>query len=459
MYTYDDEAEKLASSDFGVDQGDQGGLGDSQRLIILQDAELERETADGLIEHINQATDDMVEVSETYTAVMESIRNQDKTSMETSLVKARALRRRLSKRYGSLGSHLPVVESIHSRVVTVMALEEEAEEEVGFLRRIFRSIANAFRWLWEKLTGVFRSNEKKDEAVQNKAEKAAEQVKDLEASSEKNESKDLMVSVRGSDDSTMDWFGKDLSFQHITSMLEELDRTLRDAVRGVEDLKDLGKFITASFAAVRNASEEDSAKIFIQFNEKVMGIVSRWPQQDKKLLKDSDIQGREVSKIHGFDQLPMGKGFLAVSYREDGRSMWELSRTDGVFLNVDRSMTALMPDEMNKAMELVEKIRKSSAALNTVAITVGNLERDIDREIKSVLEHTQLGSDEAMQSVKTITRENVRPLLRVISAMAMFYANLPMEGLTAAGFMGNYVALSAVARKVKPGESSNEKKD
>lgn len=459
MYTYDDEAEKLASSDFGVDQGDQGGLGDSQRLIVLQDAELEHETADGLIEHINQATDDMVEVSETYTAVMESIRNQDKASMEASLVKARALRRRMSKRYGSQGSHLPVVESIHSRVVTVMALEEEAEEEVGFLRRIFRSIANAFRWLWEKLTGVFRSNEKKDEAVQDKVEKAAEQVKDLEASSEKNESKDLMVSVRGSDDSTMDWFGKDLSFQHITGMLEELDRTLRDATRGVEDLKDLGKFITASFAAVRNASEEDSAKIFIQFNEKVMSIVSRWPQQDKKLLKDSDIQGREVSKIHGFDQLPTGKGFLAVSYRGGGRSMWELSRTDGVFLNLDRSMTALMPDEMNKAIELVEKIRKSSAALNTAAITVSNLERDIDREIKSVLEHTQLGSDEAMQSVKTITRENVRPLLRVISAMAMFYASLPTEGFTAAGFMGNYVALSAVARKVKPGETSNEKKD
>ena len=129
MYTYDDEAEKLASSDFGVDQGDQGGLGDSQRLIVLQDAELEHETADGLIEHINQAGDDMVSVLETHAMVVESIGSNNKAQMTAALAKARGLRRHLSSRYGSHGCSLPVVESIHAPVATVFALEEEAEEE------------------------------------------------------------------------------------------------------------------------------------------------------------------------------------------------------------------------------------------------------------------------------------------------------------------------------------------
>ena len=70
MYTYDDEAEKLASSDLGVDQSDQGGVGDSERIFALQDAEFEHESAEGLIEHIDHASDDMVNVLETHAMVL-----------------------------------------------------------------------------------------------------------------------------------------------------------------------------------------------------------------------------------------------------------------------------------------------------------------------------------------------------------------------------------------------------
>lgn len=459
MYTYDDEAEKLASSDFGVDQGDQGGLGDSQRLIVLQDAELEHETADGLIEHINQAGDDMVNVLETHAMVVESIGSNNKAQMTAALAKARGLRRHLSSRYGSHGCSLPVVESIHAPVATVFALEEEAEEEVGFLRRIFRSIANAFKWLWEKLTGVFKRGEKKSEDVKDKADEAAEKIESLEADPEKNESRDVTVSVRGSDENTMDWFGKDLSFQNVIRRLEELDRHLTDANRGVEDLKHLGEFLTTAFGAVKTASKEDGEKLVVQFNEKLSGIVSRWSQQDKKLLKEKDIQNRTISSVHGFDQLPTGKGFLAVSYRENDTSGWEFVTTDGVFMNVDRTMPALMIDEMNKAHAMIEKIRKSAIKLNTVAITVTSLDREIDKAINGILDKNFQSDDQNSEVLKEIAKMVIHPLVRSISSLAIFYGRLPMEGLSAAGFMGNYVALSAMARKVKPGETSNEKKD
>lgn len=459
MYTYDDEAEKLASSDLGVDQSVQGGVGDSERIFALQDAEFEHESAEGLIEHIDQAGDDMVNVLETHAMVVESIGSNNKAQMAAALVKARGLRRHLSSRYGSHGCSLPVVESIHVPVATVFALEEEAEEEVGFLRRIFRSIANAFKWLWEKLTGVFKSGEKKGEDVKDKADEAAEKIKSLEANPEKNESRDVTVSVRGSDENTMDWFGKDLSFQNVIRRLEELDHHLTDANRGVEDLKHLGKFLTTALGVVKTASKEDGEKVLVQFNEKLSGIVSRWPQQDKNLLKEKDIQNRTISSVHGFDQLPTGKGFLAVSYRENDTSGWEFVTTDGVFMNVGRIMPALTIDEMNKAHAMIEKIRKSAIKLNTVAITVTSLDQEIDRAINGILDKNFQSDDQISEALKEITKMAIRPLVRSISSLAIFYGRLPMEGLSAAGFMGSYVVLSAMARKVKPSETPSEKKE
>ena len=459
MYTYDDEAEKLASSDLGTDQGDHGGVDGSDRVFALQDAEFEHESAEGLIEHIDQAGDDMVSVLETHAMVMESIGSNDKAQMTAALAKARGLRRHLSSRYGSHGCRLPVVESIHAPVVTVFALEEEAEEEVGFLRRIFRSIANAFKWLWEKLTGVFKSSEKKNEDVKDKADEAAEKIKSLEASPEKNESRDVTVSVHGSDENVMDWFGEDQSFQNVIRKLEELDHHLTDASRGVEDLKHLGKFLTTAFGAVKTASKEDGEKVLLQSNEKLSDIVSRWPQQDKKLLKEKDIQNRTISSVHGFDQLPMGRGFLAVSYRENDTSGWEFVMTDGVFTNVGRIMPALTIDEMNKAHAMIEKIRKSAIKLNTAAITVTSLDQEIERAINGILDKNFQSDDQISEALKEITKMAIRPLVRSISALSMFYGRLPMEGLSAAGFMGNYVALSAMARKVKPDETSDGKKE
>lgn len=459
MYTHDDEAEELASSDLGTDQSDQGGVDGSERVFALQDAEFEHESAEGLIEHIDQAGDDMVNVLETHAMVLESIGSNNKVQMTAALAKARGLRRHLSSRYGSHGCSLPVVESIHAPVATVFALEEEAEEEVGFLRRIFRSIANAFKWLWEKLTGVFKKGEKKGEDVKDKADKAAEKVESLEAAAEKNESRDVTVSVRGSDENTMDWFGGDPSFQNVIRRLGELDHHLTDANRGVEDLKHLGKFLTTAFGAVKTASKEDGERLVVQFNEKLSGIVSHWPQQDKKLLKEKDIQNRTISSVHGFDQLPTGRGFLAVSYRENDTSWWEFTPTDGVFLSPDRVMTALTLDEMKEALTMVEKIRKSAIKLNTVAITVTSLDQEIDRAINGILDKNFQSDDQNSEALKEIMKMVIRPLIRSISNLAIFYGRLPMEGLSAAGFMGNYVALSAMARKVKPSETPSEKKE
>ena len=124
MYTYDNDAEELASSDLGTDQSGQGGVDGSERVFALQDAEFEHESAEGLIEHIDQAGDDMVNVLETHAMVMESIGSNNKAQMTAALAKARGLRRHLSSRYGSHGCSLPVVESIHVPVATVFALEE-----------------------------------------------------------------------------------------------------------------------------------------------------------------------------------------------------------------------------------------------------------------------------------------------------------------------------------------------
>ena len=459
MYTHDDEAEELASSDLGTDQSDQGGVGDSERIFALQDAEFEHESAEGLIEHIDQAGDDMVNVLETHAMVVESIGSNNKAQMTAALAKARGLRRHLSSRYGSHGCSLPVVESIHVPVATVFALEEEAEEEVGFLRRIFRSIANAFKWLWEKLTGVFSSNKKKDEQLEKKDEKAGEAIKAVEASPEKNESNSLTLSVNGENDSVVDWLGKDDSPAHLLRKMEELEKILQAASHDIEALRQLGRFIKEVTQATRNTDPEALTRIMISFNEKIVNIASRWPKLDKSVLKENQIGGREVANVNGFDQLPKGDGFVVASFRMGEKSFLEAHVTDGIFVTPDRRLKALTLEEMEKGRDLGAKLRKISSKLDTDFIPVMTLERDVDMAFKDFIDREMPEDKEDLKKLKEEISGSFRPMVTMVGKLIMFYGNLSNQGRAAASFMFNYIVLSSDALKIKVEDIPGEKKE
>lgn len=449
MYTYDDEAEKLASSDLGTDQGDQGGVDGSERVFALQDAEFEHESTEGLIEHIDQAGDDMVNVLETHAMVMESIGSNNKAQMTAALAKARGLRRHLSSRYGSHGCSLPVVESIHAPVATVFALEEEAEEEVGFLRRIFRSIANAFKWLWEKLTGVFSRGKKKDEQLEEKSGKVAEEVRNLESNPERDTSDSVTIDLGAGDDAVLSWLGRDESFASLHRKMEELDKILKDAGHGVDELKSLGRLIREISEATGSGEQDTVDKITVSFNEKVANIVSRWPLLDKKVLNESDVSGREIASVRGFDQFPTGKGYAVVSYREKDQSNWVAVPIEGSFITIDRTIKAAKIEDLTKGLEIGAKVRKSVSELSSKADSIRDLQRDIDIAIKGFLDQKYPEDKEELRAMKRNIVSNFKPMMNLIGALSLFYSSLPFEGRTAADFILKYVDLSAVARSGK----------
>ena len=446
MYTYDNDAEELASSDLGTDQSGQGGVDGSERIFALQDAEFEHESAEGLIEHIDQAGDDMVNVLETHAMVLESIGSNNKVQMTAALAKARGLRRHLSSRYGSHGCYLPVVESIHVPVATVFALEEEAEEEVGFLRRIFRSIANAFKWLWEKLTGVFSRGKKKDEQLEEKSGKVAEEVKNLESNPEKDTSDSVTIDLGAGDDAVLSWLGRDESFASLHRKMEELDKILKDAGHGVDELKSLGRLIREISEATGSGEQDTVDKITVSFNEKVANIVSRWPLLDKKVLNESDVSGREIASVRGFDQLPMGKGYAVVSYREKDQSSWVAVKIEGSFTAIDRTIKAAKIEDLTKGLEIGAKVRKSVSELSSKTDSIRDLQRDIDIAIKGFLDQKYPEDKEELRAMKRNIVSNFKPMMNLIGALSLFYSSLPIEGRTAADFILKYVDLSAVAR-------------
>lgn len=446
MYTYDNDAEELASSDLGTDQGGQGGVDGSERVFALQDAEFEHESAEGLIEHIDQAGDDMVNVLETHAMVVESIGSNNKAQMTAALAKARGLRRHLSSRYGSHGCSLPVVESIHVPVATVFALEEEAEEEVGFLRRIFRSIANAFKWLWEKLTGVFSRGKKKDEQLEEKSGKVAEEVKNLESNPEKDTSDSVTIDLGAGDDAVLSWLGGDESFASLHRKMEELDKILKDAGHGVDELKSLGRLIREISEATGSGEQDTVDKITVSFNEKVANIVSRWPLLDKKVLNESDVSGREIASVRGFDQLPTGKGYAVVSYREKDQSSWVAVKIEGSFTAIDRTIKAAKIEDLTKGLEIGAKVRKSVSELSSKTDSIRDLQSDIDTAIKGFLDQKYPEDKEELRAMKRNIVSNFKPMMNLIGALSLFYSSLPIEGRTAADFILKYVDLSAVAR-------------
>lgn len=459
MYTYDNDAEELASSDLGTDQSDQGGVGGSERVFALQDAEFEHESAEGLIEHIDQAGDDMVSVLETHAMVVESIGSNNKAQMTAALAKARGLRRHLSSRYGSHGCSLPVVESIHVPVATVFALEEEAEEEVGFLRRIFRSIANAFKWLWEKLTGVFKKGEKKDEQLEEKSGKVAEEVKNLESNPEKNTSDNITVDLGAGDDAVLSWLGRDGSFASLHRKMEDLDKILKDAGHGVDELKSLGRLIREISEATGSGEQDTVDTITVSFNEKVANIVSRWPLLDKKVLNESDGSGREIASVRGFDQLPTGKGYAVVSYREKDQSSWIGVAVKGSFIALNRTIKAAKIEDLIKGLEIGVKVQKSVSELSSKVDSINSLQRDIDIAIKGLLDQKYPEDKEELRAMKRNIVSNFKPMMNLIGALSLFYATLPIEGRTAAMFTLRYVGLSAEARSGKEQTTTDEKKE
>lgn len=181
-------------------------------VLILQDrdmGEMDTEELGGYLASSFEALESILNVN---ALVNEALTDTGKATA-VLLRKAQAARISAAKNHG--GS-IAVEAACHPTTV-IFALEEESKREVGLIARIIDNIIKAFKWLWKKITGVFRSKDpkKRDEELDSAIE-----------SSEKAESSGVQASEVGKMEAKSVLEKREASIKRVSSRLAAVDATL-----------------------------------------------------------------------------------------------------------------------------------------------------------------------------------------------------------------------------------------
>lgn len=438
MYTYDDESDELASSNLGVQDNS-----NVKEVFVLQDLDMEHQSPDELISFIEKAAVDVDTITDTHSMVMESILSGDREKMKPALEKARLLRKNLSYRYGTSGCRLVAVENIRTSSVTVFALEEEAEEEVGFIRRILRSIANAFKWLWKKLTGVFSSGEKKEEAAEESLKKAEEVVKNAtpETFPDKGDTIDLSNVPHSK---VLDWLEKSDDGSGMVKKIHELENILKNSMGPVDELNHLGRYISMVFHSMRTGAVDELAKLQVQIDEKFAKIISAWPDVNRKDVEKeiSDLdKNAEILRLNGYTHLPSSRGFLAISYKMESLGFvgWKTYSIQGILPPVEKVIKKPVYKDLPDLLKTCESLDETVKKLRAKTAKLMDMSSEIDKNVNLLIDQKFTGETEDAAQRKVVIKNVVSSILTTFSRLCLFYTTLPNEGFEASEFLKTYL--------------------
>ena len=146
----------------------------AEDVLVLQSREFEMGDVEFIMESIQSSLVDLMAVSY-HRAKLEAAKvSESFTDRIRAMSDARGNRERLQARYGS--AVILTKESAVNLDSPTFALEEEEAKERGLFRRILDKIIAGFKWLWEKLAGLFASG---DDPEKNQ-EKIDASVKEIE---------------------------------------------------------------------------------------------------------------------------------------------------------------------------------------------------------------------------------------------------------------------------------------
>lgn len=148
----------------------------NENVIILQDVDADTQDLTLIAETITTCMRDLRVTAaniKNLTVVTESIAVSSRLH---TVSLARSCRELYQGRYGT--GPVLAVETIHY-AGGVIAVEEEVSQQRGLFRRILDKIVAAFKWLWEKIAGLFASGAEPEE-VEKKTGKVLENIKKAE---------------------------------------------------------------------------------------------------------------------------------------------------------------------------------------------------------------------------------------------------------------------------------------
>lgn len=251
--SYLDESE---GGDYIVEEVPEGEVV-RQDLIILQDRDFELSTPEELVLAIEGYFNDLNQLVKQNALVTEAIKSPNLDRIVPVTMSARLLRDRLEKKYGRNVPRRFVVESASTSSGRILALEEESNEQKGFFIRVIDAIANAFKWLWRKITGLFSSGKSKKD-VEKENDKIKEKMEKIEKipASERVEPKE--VAYNDTVKKALAHMGKKVSASAMEKDLEKvptigifIEELYNELLRAYEDM----------IITIGNIAEDDQGRL------------------------------------------------------------------------------------------------------------------------------------------------------------------------------------------------------
>lgn len=138
----------------------------SDEPVVVVESVYDGWTTEAVVEAIDYGLETLVEFQEKLIA-LESAKTASPVFQRRVLALSRQHRQAaigLFKIKGALAS-VVATESIDQPHSLILALEAEENDSKGIIAKLIDAVVSAFKWLWEKLSGLFSKSEKEEEAV------------------------------------------------------------------------------------------------------------------------------------------------------------------------------------------------------------------------------------------------------------------------------------------------------
>jgi len=144
-------------------------------VLVLQSREFEMGDVEFIMESIGSSLKDLVSVGYHRLQLETAKKAESMADRIRAMSNARDNRERLQVRYGS--AVILTKEEAVNLASPTFALEEEEAKERGLFRRILDKIVAGFKWLWDKLAGLFASGDD-PEKNQEQTDKAVKEIEE-----------------------------------------------------------------------------------------------------------------------------------------------------------------------------------------------------------------------------------------------------------------------------------------
>lgn len=430
------------------------------QLVLMNDRELEEGSIEFIEGKIEEGLTDLAEVTEINGLVTEAIANPSKQGNGAILNRAIRLRGRLEKRYGTMPGNF-VLESAYHGSGLVLALEEEEKSEKGFFARIIDSITKAFKWLWSKITGLFKSESESGDKQHDAAREANDELKGKDDKIDQDKASDAMKSSL-----VLQAFGSagpevtpEIIIQALEKAIGLRERLAKIFSVSTQCFTLMTAFVKNEFAAGK-FDESQAESLLSTIANTIASEASRLPNCSLEDLKKAGVisEGQTASEgtMHELTGFIANAGFYIWGEPTQGKAVLYNAKFKKGHVTAARSVK--FPNEGERAAVL----EKVDALLNAEAKTTADMAKNAERAesgtaaLESALHEALEKAENATQA--KVAADAIRKAAGCINKIASsaVTANMTISTTSAAALKYITDATKAAKENLKAGEPKKD---